>query len=152
MLSGDAALRPSGKSATKILPALPGSKAGLAFGGTGSFQCSGGIDPLPLRRDPSQFTYQGAGNQAGVVEAALPALAAVERHGHDQQGGWQVGSLGDRLGQPLSQFARERCHTAVLQEVNQPPKLVFIDAEGKGAPERRGRQPARLAKAVAGRT
>jgi hypothetical protein len=71
---------------------------------------------------PANLTRQ----KFGLVEPALPSLAPMQGHGHDD-----IETLFPRQGarQQPSQRRRQRLNAAVLEKVNQLAQFVFVESE-----------------------
>jgi hypothetical protein len=87
----------------------------------------------------AQCRCQSGGDAFGMIEAALAALGAIERHWNDKHmGAWVDWQLGYGGRQPPAQMPGNGGHTVVLQQVDEATQLIFVSAVGNRPAELSG--------------
>jgi hypothetical protein len=139
------------KSTTQILPALVCGQARLTRRNSGALQHMGFHMQLPFRMAVAHLQDGGAGQQIGVIIAAVALLARVHGYRYNQhllRCCFRPGRSKDfqAIGQESTQPIGYRLHTLVLEQMNERAKLTLVATIGNGLNKGRSRQAAGLAK------
>ena len=102
--------------------------------------------PASRRHSRMRFTQsadRGLGKKRGLVEAALPSLARMQRHGHDKQLARRFAvQLSDRLREHVPEPPRRWMQLLIFQRVDRFAHSPVVRTVGNSAQKRRRRETA----------
>lgn len=136
--------------AAEILAPLMRGETGLALGSPMTRENIGSQMQAQIGAAPAEEMDRAAREEFRLVEAALAAFAGIERDGHDDQIGGQIGDGENGIGEERAEALCQRLHAVVFQQVEQSAQLIAVEAPRDGLLERRRRGAAGAAKGVIG--